>query len=143
MSRGEKQKALESLERFRSSFPTDARAYRNLGDLYLQLNNPQTALEYYQKQAEYGVGRDKAEGYNNFGVVYGGYHKDHVAARRYFSIAISEDSTFAMAYDNLAFASLALGDTTASIVAWQKYLMLEPSGANADDRRKRLNNLPH
>ena len=119
------QEALRYLEAAVAEDPAHVQAFLYLGIVYLQMNRIDDAIAIYTRILPRG-GIETARIAFNLGNAYF-MRGDPVLARRYFTMAIEANPSFASAYLNRANTLIRTGDLAEAIIDYETYLSLQPA----------------
>jgi tetratricopeptide (TPR) repeat protein len=116
----------------------NANAHKNLGNVYLDQGDIETAVGLYEKYAEYTNNKeDAAQNFLNAGFRY--YDKnEYQEALMLYKRALEITPDNPTAYIDIGWAKLALGQTAEAIQAFEKALKLNPSKTVLDYARQGL-----
>lgn len=117
--------------------PKDVKSLIELGNTYYDSGKYQNAITYYQKSLEinpkdYDVLTDMGAAYNASGQA--------EKALEIFKQVTAEKPDHAMAWYNQGIIYKAKNDTANMRFAWERFLALQPTGAQADNVRSELAN---
>lgn len=117
--------------------PNNVEALVGIATEYSSLDQPLKAAEYLEKAA--AVAPDNFDIFMRLAGIYmSPDSRDYQAAVRVLNQATSLDSNDAQAFLQLGAAQRGAGNVSAAILAWNRYLQLEPEGDMADTVRAEL-----
>lgn len=117
--------------------PNNIVALKGIATEYVALNNPLKAAEYLERAG--AAAPDDVEVFLRLGTIYmAPDSRDYVAAVRVLNIASSLDPNNSQTFLQLGAAERGAGNTSAAILAWNRYLQLDPEGQMADTVRAEL-----
>lgn len=117
--------------------PTNMEALLGAATEYSSLGQPLKAAEYLEKAA--AASPDNFDVWMRLASIYmSADARDYAAAVRVLNQATSLDPNNAQAFLQLGAAERGAGNTSAAILAWNRYLQLDPEGEMADTVRSEL-----
>ncbi|MBM3320086.1 MAG: tetratricopeptide repeat protein [Candidatus Eisenbacteria bacterium] len=135
---GDDTNALESFRSYLDRHPQDTRVMNQIGYLYLGRGEAEQAISYFRMYVE--AAPDEANAHDSMGEGLLAAGRFEEAAREY-EMAVSIDPSFANSYFMLGRARTELKDTAGAIAAYERFLELSPTGAQADQARAALEEL--
>ncbi len=117
------EKTIENFKKQIEINPNDYEAYKNMGNVYLNLKEYDKALTAYQKSIE--INPNYANAYSNMGFAYGNL-KEYDKAITAYQKAIEINPEYANAYNNMGNAYAELKEYDKAITAYQKAIEINP-----------------
>lgn len=129
----QQRKLNEAIEFFRKAIDADAKyalAYRNLGNAYLELGQPQEAIGWYERTLE--VDPRSVESLNNLGMLRS-QSKNYAGAIEVLSRAVHLAPDYPAAFNNLGIALAAANLHAQSVAVFRRALALTPDSPEANN----------
>lgn len=117
--------------------PDDAEALLGIANLYAALGRQDLAASYLEKLAALEPGKGEIH-MRLAGIYLSPEVQDNRAAVRVLQEATALDSNNAEAFLQLGVAERGVGNVTGAILAWNRYLELDPEGQMADTVREQI-----
>jgi len=127
---GKAEAAIAAFEKVIELDGKQAEAYAHLNELYIATGRPEKAAEVQAKAK--AAGAEDPNAVFNIGANYWN-HKEYAKAAEYFRHAVELDPKFALAWKNLGYTYVNLGNSQEATEALKKYLDLAPGAEDAKD----------